>query len=85
MQNVRVIITLPKERVDALDALVAKGAASSRNELVDKIIAGFLKDLEKSGKEERPVSPESALGALITFFLLVLGAAAIAQILGGEE
>ncbi len=85
MQNVRVIITLPKERVDALDALVVKGAASSRNELVDKIIAGFLKDLEKSGKGERPVSPESALGALMTFFLLVLGTATIAQILGGEQ
>lgn len=80
----RVILTLPKERVDALDALVAKGAASSRNELIDKILAGFLKDLEKSGRGEKVSSPESALGALITFFLIILGAAAIAEILGGE-
>jgi hypothetical protein len=80
----RVILTLPKERVDALDALVAKGAASSRNELIDKILAGFLKDLEKGGRGEKVSSPESALGALITFFLIILGAAAIAEILGGE-
>jgi hypothetical protein len=80
----RVILTLPKERVDALDALVARGAAASRNELVDKILAGFIKDLEKGGKGEKVSSPESALGALITFFLIILGAAAIAEILGGE-
>lgn len=80
----RVMLTLPKERVDALDALVAKGAAASRNELVDKILAGFVKDLEKGGKGEKVSSPESALGALITFFLIIIGAAAIAEILGGE-
>jgi hypothetical protein len=79
----RVILTLPQDRVNALDALVAKGAAASRNELVDKILAGFVKDLEKGGKGERVNSPESALGALITFFLIVLGAAAIAEIFGG--
>ena len=81
----RVILTLPKERVDALDALVARGAAASRNELVDKILAGFIKDLEKGGRGEKVSSPESALGALITFFLIILGAAAIAEILGGER
>lgn len=83
--STRVILTLPKERVDALDALVAKGAASSRNELVDKILAGFLKDLERGGKGEKATSPESALGSLITFFVIVLGAAAIIKILSGED
>lgn len=81
----RIIITLPKDRVEALDELVAKGAASSRNELIDKILIGVLKDFEKSGKKEQTVHPESALGALITFFLIVLGAAAIAEIFGGNK
>lgn len=80
----RIIITLPDERVKALDDLVRKGAASSRNELIDKIVTGFLTDLEKSGRKEQTIPPQSAMGALITFFLLVLGAAAIAEIFGGE-
>ena len=80
----RIIVTLQNERVKALDDLVNKGAASSRNELIDKIITGFLKDLEKSGKQEQTIPPQSAMGALITFFLIVLGAAAIAEIFGGE-
>lgn len=80
----RIIITLPDERVKALDDLVSKGAASSRNELIDKIVTGFLTDLEKSGRKEQTIPPQSAMGALITFFLLVLGAAAIAEIFGGE-
>jgi len=85
METVRVIVSLPKDRVEKLDDLVNKGAAASRNELIDKILAGFLKDLEKSGTNKRQISPESALGALITFFLIILGAAAIAEIFGGNE
>lgn len=85
METVRVIVTLPKDRVEKLNELVGKGAAASRNELIDKILVGFLKDLEKSGTNSRPISPESALGALITFFLIVIGAAALAEIFGGKK
>jgi len=74
----RVLLTLRSDYVRAIDALVARGAASSRSELIDKIIGGFLSDL----RERRQSS--SALGALVGFFILLLGIAAIASIFGDE-
>jgi len=72
------LLTLRKEHVEALDALVSKGAASSRSELVGKVVGGFLSDLKAKRQAD------TALGNLVGFLLLLLGVAAIAQILGGE-
>lgn len=74
----KVLLTLRREHVDALDALVARGAAPSRSALVDKIVGGFLSDLRAKRQAE------TALGNLVGFLLLLLGVAAIAEILGGE-
>lgn len=74
----KVLLTIRREYVDALDALVARGAAPSRSALVDKIIGGFLSDLKAKRQAE------TAVGNLVGFFLLLLGVAAIAEILGGE-
>jgi len=74
----KVLLTLRKEHVEALDALVSKGAASSRSELVGKVVGGFLSDLKAKRQAD------TALGNLVGFLLLLLGVAAIAQILGGE-
>jgi len=74
----KVLLTLRDENVDAIDALVSNGAASSRSEFVDKIVAGFLSDLKAKRQKD------TSLGNLVGFFLLLLGAAAIASILKGE-
>jgi len=74
----KVLLTLRREHVEALDALVSKGAASSRSELVGKVVGGFLSDLKAKRQAD------TALGNLVGFLLLLLGVAAIAQILGGE-
>ena len=74
----KVLLTLRKEHVDALDALVGKGAAPSRSALVDKIVGGFLADLKAKRQAD------TALGNLVGFFLLLLGIGAIAEIFGGE-
>jgi len=74
----KVLLTLRREYVEALDALVSKGAASSRSELVGKVVGGFLSDLRAKRQAD------TALGNLVGFLLLLLGVAAIAQILGGE-
>jgi len=75
----KVLLTLRKEHVNALDALVNSGAAPSRSALVDKIIGGFLADLKARRRAD------TALGNLVGFFLLMLGVTAISEILGGEE
>jgi len=74
----KVLLTLRSDYVAAIDALVTHGAASSRSELVEKIIGGFLSDL----REKR--QSDSALGALVGFFVLLLGIAAIASIFEGK-
>lgn len=75
----KILLTLRKEHVDALDALVSSGAAPSRSALVDKIVGGFLADLRARRQAD------TALGNLVGFFLLLLGVAAISEIFGGEE
>jgi len=72
------LLTLRKEHVDVLDALVRSGAAPSRSALVDKIVGGFLADLRARRQAD------TALGNLVGFFLLLLGVAAIGEILGSE-
>ena len=74
----KVLLTLRKEQVDALDALVSSGAASSRSELVSKVVGGFLSDLKAKRQAD------TALGNFIGFLVLLLGVAAIAKILGGD-
>lgn len=76
----KVLITLRKEQVQVLDALVRNGAAPSRSDLVEKIIGGFMADLGAQKK-----SSDTALGNLVGFLLFLLGAAVIIEILGGEK
>ena len=79
MDNQRIIVTLPDDYVKALDIMVEKGVSTSRNALIQRIVAGFLSDV----KEERR-SQDSALGALAGFALLMVGIGVIATILGEE-
>jgi hypothetical protein len=74
----KVLLTLRKEHVTALDALIDKGAASSRSEFTDKIVGGFLADLKAKRKAD------TAIGNLIGFLLLLLGVTVIAEILKGD-
>lgn len=76
----KVLLSLREDQVEKLDALVTSGAAPSRSALVSKIIGGFLADL----KEERNPQ-DTATGNLIGFLLLLLGTAAVIQILGGKK
>ena len=70
----KVLLSIRKDYLTAIDGLVTRGAAASRSELAEKIIGGFLADLREKRK------PDSALGALIGFFTLLLGVAAIASL-----
>lgn len=74
----KVLITLRQDNLNVIDELVRHGAASSRSEMVDKIIGGFVADLRDRRQNN------SALGNLVGFLLLLLGIAAIAEIFGGE-
>jgi len=76
----KVLITLRQENLNVIDELVRHGAASSRSEMVDKIVGGFVADLKA-----RKVSSDTALGNLAGFLLLLLGIAAIAKILGDDS
>jgi metal-responsive CopG/Arc/MetJ family transcriptional regulator len=75
----KVLITLRQENLNVIDELVRRGAASSRSEMVDKIVGGFVADLRAGRKSD------SALGNLVGFLLLLLGLAVIAEIVGGER
>lgn len=75
----KVLITLRRENLGAIDELVRRGAASSRSDMVDKIVGGFVADL-RAGRQS-----DSALGRLVGFLLLLLGIAVIAEILGGDR
>lgn len=78
-QRIRVLLTLREDYVNALDQLIAQGGASSRSDMVERIIGAFLSDLRQKRQQE------GALGALVGFFLLMLGAAAIASIFQGDS
>lgn len=79
MENQRIIVTLREDYVKALDKMVDKGVAPSRNALIQRIVAGFLSDVQGERK-----SQDSALGALAGFVLLMVGVGVIASILGDE-
>ncbi|MCW4005242.1 MAG: hypothetical protein NWF04_01385 [Candidatus Bathyarchaeota archaeon] len=76
----KVLITLRDDHLKAVDELVRLGAASSRSEMVDKIVGGFLADLKAKKRNS-----DTALGNLVGFLLLLFGIAAIAEILGGDS
>lgn len=70
----KVLITIRHDNLNVIDELVRRGAASSRSEMVDKIIGGFVADLRAGRKSD------SALGNLVGFLLLLLGVAIISEI-----
>ena len=79
-ERIRVMLTLRKDYIGSLDQLIAQGGASSRSDMIERIIGAFLSDLRQKRQQQ------GALGALVGFFLLMLGAAAVASIFaGGEE
>lgn len=78
-ETIRVLITLRRDYMKALDALIEEGVASSRSALFERIVGAYLADLR--AKRER----EGALGALVGFTLLLIGAAALASIFGGGK
>jgi len=80
-----VLLTLRSDHVSKLDRLVDAGAASNRSELVDKVIGGFLADLQNKPNQKTQQNPESALANLIAFILIVVGIAAILKALGAKN
>ena len=81
----QVLLTLRSDHVNKLDRLVEAGAASNRSELVDKVVSGFLADLQNKGDQQNPQNQDSALGNLIAFILIVVGIAAILKALGAKN
>jgi len=79
MNREKVMISIRKDYLREIDALVARGAFPNRSALIEKVIGSFVQDL-RQGR----TNPNTALGALVGFLLLLIGAAAIAEILGGE-
>jgi len=73
------LISIRRDFLRDIDALVEKGAAPSRSALIEKVVGSFLQDL----RQKRP-NANTALGAFVGFLLLLLGAAAISELLGGE-
>jgi len=47
------ILRLPEKYTLALDGLIEKGAAKSRNELIVEVIGRFLSDLQKEAEENK--------------------------------
>ena len=75
----KVLISIRKDYLTDIDALVRNGAAPNRSALIEKVVGSFLQDMRKQRK-----NTDSALGALVGFLLLLIGAAAVAELLGGE-
>ncbi len=80
----QVMLTMRSDHVNALDALVQVGVAANRSELVDKIVGGFIADLQKQ-QQPNPQNQQSALGNFIAFLLIVVGIAAIVDALSGRK
>ena len=80
----RVMISLPEEQVDALDALVNLGMASSRAALIQQIVGAFILDIRQERPKQNPSFLQSALGALAAAFLVAIGVAALKEIFGGD-
>jgi metal-responsive CopG/Arc/MetJ family transcriptional regulator len=75
----KVLITIRRDYLNEIDALVGRGAAPNRSALIEKVVASFLQDLR-----QQRANADTALGAFVGFLLLLIGAATIAELLGGE-
>jgi hypothetical protein len=82
--DLRMMINLPQNQVDTLDALVERGLSSTRTALIQQIISAFLSDIKNRRPETHPSIMESALGALAGAFLFALGAAVLKELFGGD-
>ena len=80
MSREKVMITIRNDYLREIDALVARGAAPNRSALVEKVLGSFVQDLRQGRRNQ-----DTALGALVGFLLLLIGAAAIAEIFGGGK
>ncbi len=78
-ERIRVMLTIRKDYMEAIDEVIAKGGASSRSNLFERVIGAFLEDLRR--KRQRG----GALGALVGFLLLMGVAGVIAGILGEDD
>jgi metal-responsive CopG/Arc/MetJ family transcriptional regulator len=76
----KVLISIRRDYLKEIDALVGRGAASNRSDLIEKVVASFLQDLR-----QKRVDQNTALGAFVGFLILLIGAAAIAELLGGGD
>ena len=74
-----VMITIRRDHLREIDALVARGAAPNRSALIEKVIGSFVQDLRQGRANQ-----DTALGAFVGFLLLLIGLAAIKEILGGD-
>lgn len=81
----RIIVTLPDEEVEILNALADQGLAHSRNALIQQIIHAFITDIREHRPRDNPRYMQSALGALVGAFLFGVGIAVLAEIFGGEN
>jgi metal-responsive CopG/Arc/MetJ family transcriptional regulator len=79
MNREKVMISIRKDYLREIDALWARGAAPSRSALIEKVIGSFVEDLR-----QRRTNSDTALGAFVGFLLLLIGAAAMKEIFGGE-
>jgi len=75
----KVLVSIRRDYLRDIDALVRRGAAPSRSALIEKVVGSFLQDLR-----QQRTNSNTALGAFVGFLLLLIGAAAIAELLGGE-
>lgn len=75
----KVMISIRPDYLHDIDTLVGRGAAPSRSALIEKVVGSFLQDLR-----QQRTNSNTALGAFVGFLLLLIGAAAIAELLGGE-
>jgi len=79
MYKEKVMISIRKDYLREIDALVARGAAPNRSALIEKVMGSFVQDLRQGRANNN-----TALGAFVGFLLLLIGVAAIAEIFGGE-
>ena len=75
----KVLISIRKDYLNDIDALVRSGAAPNRSALIEKVVGSFLQDLR-----QQRTNSDTALGAFVGFLILLIGAAAVAKMLGGE-
>jgi len=85
MSETRILVSLPQHQIDILDELARQGAFSSRNALIQQIVAAFISDLRDKRTNENPAMLQSALGALVGGILFGLGLAVVAKLFGGDK